>query len=291
MAEKDLTEKILLNYNDVFADIINSLLFNGSEEVKPSALENRLVHSQYKADDGHLHEEERDVFKVWRKYGVEIALCGLENQTSSYKYMPARVIGYDGAGYREQLLNDGEKSIVPVITLVLYFGTEHWNQPRSLRELFGSYPKELDEYVNDYKIHVFEVSWFEDDVIERFTSDFKVVARFFSDKRKYGDDYIPKDPTVIKHVDAVLKLLSVMTHDHRFEEIVFTEEERRNADMCAVVDKLVGIGEARGEARGEAKGRAEERSDNIRKFAAHLMKQNPDLSKEEVVEEARKIIR
>ena len=117
MAEKDLTEKILLNYNDVFADIVNTLLFDGRKVLEPSALEDRLVHSQYKADDGRLHEEERDVFKTWKKCGVEIALCGLENQTSAYRFMPARVIGYDGAGYREQLLDDSRK---PLIIFLLF---------------------------------------------------------------------------------------------------------------------------------------------------------------------------
>lgn len=286
MAEKDLTEKILLNYNDVFADIVNTLLFDGKKAVEPSALENKLVHSQYKADDGLLHEEERDVFKLWKKCGVEIALCGLENQTSTYRFMPARVIGYDGAGYREQLLDEDRKDIVPVITLVLYFGLDHWNQPKTLSKLFGDYPEELDGYINDYKIYVFEVSWFSDEMIERFTSDFKVVARFFSDKRIYGDDYVPKDPTVIKHVDAVLKLLSVMTHDHRFEEIVFTDEERRNVDMCAVVDKLVGMGEV----KGEAKGRAEERAEIINRYALRLRNEHPEYTAEQAEAEAKRIL-
>ena len=37
---KDLTEKILEDYNDVFADIVNVLLFNGERRVKESELEN-----------------------------------------------------------------------------------------------------------------------------------------------------------------------------------------------------------------------------------------------------------
>ena len=31
MAEKDISEKILESYNDVFADIVNVLLFDGEE--------------------------------------------------------------------------------------------------------------------------------------------------------------------------------------------------------------------------------------------------------------------
>ena len=38
MAEKDISEKILESYNDVFADIVNVLLFNGEQVVDPSDL-------------------------------------------------------------------------------------------------------------------------------------------------------------------------------------------------------------------------------------------------------------
>ena len=53
MGEKDLSEKILEDYNDVFADIINGLIFKGEQRVKPEELSNGNVHSQYKADDGN----------------------------------------------------------------------------------------------------------------------------------------------------------------------------------------------------------------------------------------------
>lgn len=36
-------------------------VYEGKEIVKPEELENTLVHAQYKAEDGKLHEEERDV--------------------------------------------------------------------------------------------------------------------------------------------------------------------------------------------------------------------------------------
>ena len=52
MGQKDITEKVLEDYNDVFADIINGLLFDGVQEIKPEALENTTVHAQYKAEDG-----------------------------------------------------------------------------------------------------------------------------------------------------------------------------------------------------------------------------------------------
>ena len=46
MGEKDITEKILSDYNDVFADIMNGLLFAGEQRILPEALENTSIHSQ-----------------------------------------------------------------------------------------------------------------------------------------------------------------------------------------------------------------------------------------------------
>lgn len=121
MGEMDLTEKILVDYNDVFADIINVLIFKGKDVVHSDALQNSSVYSQYKADDQKLHEQERDVAKHWMQGDVELALYGMENQTKIEKYMPFRLFSYDGAAYRSQLLNQ-RKKVVPVITIVLYFG-------------------------------------------------------------------------------------------------------------------------------------------------------------------------
>jgi hypothetical protein len=67
MGQKDISEKVLVDYNDVFADILNVCIYNGKEVVKPEELTNTAVHSQYKAEDGKLHEQERDVTKYWKE--------------------------------------------------------------------------------------------------------------------------------------------------------------------------------------------------------------------------------
>lgn len=140
MAEKDIVEKTLEAYNDVFADIINVLLFDGKRFVKESELEAENPNSSYKAG-GKLHVQERDVAKYWRKGLVRIALYGLENQTDVDRDMPLRLFSYDGAAYRGQLLADQEMkektkksaSRYPVVTLVLYFGCQkRWKSPRTL---------------------------------------------------------------------------------------------------------------------------------------------------------------
>lgn len=131
MAEKDIVEKVLEDYNDVFADIVNVLLFHGKAVINPEELCETGLKAHYKAGE-QIHEIERDVAKIWKNGNVQIALCGLENQTKSEKDMPLRVIGYDGGSYRAQLLDKENKERYPVLTLILYFGLGHWNQPKSL---------------------------------------------------------------------------------------------------------------------------------------------------------------
>lgn len=58
MGQKDITEKILADYNDIFADIVNVLLFHGEEIMKEDELQNQNTVSMYKAENT-IHEQER----------------------------------------------------------------------------------------------------------------------------------------------------------------------------------------------------------------------------------------
>ena len=102
-------------------------------------------------------------------------------------------------------------------------------------------PKELDPYVNDYKMEVFEIAWLTDEQLEMFKSDFKVVARFFVNKRS-NPDYVADDPTEIQHVDEVLKLLSVMTGDRDYEKVICNEMKGQVKNMCDVAERLKKMG-------------------------------------------------
>ncbi|MBR1758418.1 MAG: hypothetical protein IJ744_06785, partial [Lachnospiraceae bacterium] len=73
----------------------------------------------------------------------------------------------------------------------------------------------------------------------------------------------PKDPEKFKHVDELLKLMSVLTHDDRFVEVL-NQEGGKPENMCEVLDYVEAKGRAQGLAEGcrmldqaEAKGRAQ----------------------------------
>ena len=78
MSEKDITERFLESYNDVFADIVNVLLFNGQKRVLPDDLRDTKARTLYKAD-GKFREQERDVSKLWAPEEVVVSLIGFEN--------------------------------------------------------------------------------------------------------------------------------------------------------------------------------------------------------------------
>lgn len=188
-----------------------------------------------------------------------MACIGFENQTASDPDMPLRVMGYDGAEYRAQLLGDNDTgSRYPVVTLVLYFGHEKpWSGPLSLKERLNV-PKEFEPYVNDYKINLFQIAYLNREQVELFQSDFKVVADYFVQKRENGD-YVPSSQD-LTHVQETLQLLSIMTNDHRFEDAYNTSTDDRKGgprNMCDVLDKVESRGIAKGIAKGVAKGKAE----------------------------------
>ena len=255
MGEKDIIEKTLESYNDVFADIVNGLLFQGEQVIAEDELEDRLPRSHYKTD-GRLREMERDVLKQWKKEKLHIAFLGFENQTVPDADMPLRVIGYDGREYRAQLNEQKSGDRYPVVTLVLYFGYEkRWNQARSLMERLKVSDR-FRPYVNDYKINVFEIAYLSREQVELFKSDFRVVADYFVQKREKGD-YIP-EAQELKHVQETLQLLSVMTGDERFEE-AYNEKngKRRVKNMCEVLDRIEDRGLQRGRQEGLQRGRQE----------------------------------
>ena len=137
------------------------------------------------------------------------------------------------------------------MTIVLYFGTEHrWYGKRNIKGLM-KIPEGLDDYINDYKMQVFEVAWLTEEQISRFRSDFKIVANFFVQKRK-NKDYIPDDPTEIKHIDEVLKLLQVMTGDEHYKEVIRKKKGVRS--MCDVAERLEKMGIAKGIEIGKSEG-------------------------------------
>ena len=130
-------------------------------------------------------------------FGVNFAVIGIENQEEVHYLMPLRVMSYDAAEYERQAsaikkkvrkmkgINKAEflsgflkeSRLQPCVTLVLYYGKD-WDGAKNLLELldFTGIPKELQELVNDYPIHLLEIRKIEDTSV--FKTDLKQVFDF-----------------------------------------------------------------------------------------------------------------
>ena len=252
MKEKDITQKALEGFNEVFADIINVLLFDGKTVVKPENLTEADPHSYYKAS-GEVRSQDRDVSKYWGEEKVRFALYGIENQTDVYEMMPIRVISYDGAAYRKELAEKRD-DFYPVITLVLYFGYENkWNKGKSLLKVLDV-PEELKDYVSDYEMNLFEIAYLDDETVSKFTSDFKVLADYAVQMRKTGK-YVPA-ADVVMHPTELFEAINALTGDRSFEDNYITYIEKHPEHKEGGVQMRQYLEELKAEARAEGEANA-----------------------------------
>ena len=251
MQEKDITQKMLEQFNDVFSDIVNVLLFDGKDVVEEDSLIDTPTKSMMKID-GKVHSQDRDVAKYWQNSRINIALFGFENQTVPDKLMPLRVISYDGIEYGRQTKKRYRyKTKYPVITLVLYLGyKKRWNYPISILDIV-EVDDRLKPFVNDYRINLFEIAYLDEEKITLFKSDFRILVDYLYQIRT-NNSYCPKD-YIIKHIDELLTLMSVMTGDKRFEDSINEANEKEARYMCEVLDII----ENRGIEKGLEQGRQE----------------------------------
>ena len=148
-------------------------------------------------------------------------------------------------------------------------------------------PDGMEKYINDYKIQIFEVAWLTEEEIERFQSDFRIVANFFTQKRK-NKDYIPDDPTEIKRYRDVVEISQSMfvgsydgLRENRKIETesfmmagTFTHTNIRREDlpegdeinMCKAMDQLFQRMRNEGESIGIEKGRQEEKQSTLKEL-------------------------
>ena len=244
LGAKDLAEKNLLQYKDVFSDIVNVNLFGGRCYVSAEELSREPGELITKAvSDDKLWQLQMDVPMKCKKNNRSFFLC-LENQSDKNNVMPVRDMGYQHAKYMEQIkeakeinrktgnypnpmtkeLNDSQK-LSPVITLVLNYSQKEWET-----------------------------------TIRQYQSDFKYIVRYLScgnDRRKL-DEYFQTTEFQLDHPEAFLDWLSAVTNDRRYrkakELIQKTERKGGKINMCVLLDMYEERGEARGIEKGIAQG-------------------------------------
>ena len=105
---------------------------------------------------------------------------------------------------------------MPVITLVLNLSNTRWNNYKSLAEI-TKVPPEFKPHFQDYKVKVVDVAYLDNSVIDRFTSDFKLIARFFKNRRLGVEAW--DDRIQIQHVEAFVDFIAAFANDARYQNV------------------------------------------------------------------------
>lgn len=305
-----------MNHNDVFADAFNFFIYNGEKIIDASTLKPMDSHILLDIFDWDKPKQSyktvqkyRDVFKqAVIKYNDEAAyvLLGVENQTDIHYAMPVRNMIYDALSYAEQVsargyynkknktAKDGVEflsgflktdKLIPVITLVVYFGVEKWDGPISLHEMLDTNNDVVLKYIQDYRINLIEPSGIKEEELELFTSDLKEVLtfiKFSKDSEKIKEHYMDRGKVMIDN-DAI-RVIETVTNIK-----VPKKKGRKKTDMCEAINKL--IEEEVSAIKKIAQERTAEEVNKIKEEAArekNKIKEEAEKEKKKIEEEAAK---
>ena len=230
MPKLDTLTKKYLSDHERFSDLFNSFVFNGRQIVKSGELQElNPAEDVYLPKSGEVVNRERDILKSLTGMTDSKAgylILGAENQTAIHYAMPPRVMMYDGLQYITQIQAgtmkkksskikpDGNEflsgftkgaKLIPVITVVVYWGKKKWDAPVRLSEMFDpSLPEEIVQNAEDYRIRVLDMTSLPDEVIDTFQSDLKQVIYF----RKYSDN-AEKLQELLEEPDSMFKEVSM----------------------------------------------------------------------------------
>ena len=69
--------------------------------------------------------------------------------------------------------------LIPVITTVVYFGSDTWKAPRSLHEMLSIQDPEILSLVPDYRINLFSPAEIKDEELDKLQSNLKEVIQIY----------------------------------------------------------------------------------------------------------------
>lgn len=187
MGKKDIAVKKWLSDKGRFSDMCNAVLFGGEQVVSAEDLERADSESDIIITDKNGKsrgvQRYRDIVMRW-KQGAEFIVLACENQDKVHYAMPVRNMIYDGLTYAEQIgrmwkgqagekrqmteeeflsrMNKDDK-LIPVITMVFYYGEKKWDGSRSLHGMFRKSEdkallKVMEKYIPDYSINLIDAS-------------------------------------------------------------------------------------------------------------------------------------
>ena len=290
----DVILKTYWNDNDRFADFVNTYLFHGERKVTPEELRELNTDMSTLVEYKDLISSEKrardavNIAKVSNVTGAAFVILGIENQEYVDYSMPVRVLLYDAINYQKQLqvfrkkmkgCHDIKKNefmskmrktdiLIPVYTIVIYFGDKPWDGPKSLHEMFGPNYKEEFPYINDYHLNLLEVR------NQNLVFNNKNNADLFSIMKIFYDESLSKNERCEKAIRY--------TQDNKTsDEVILTAAKAANLNidykkintyreggelMCQLFDDIASEAKLEGRLEGELDGGIRTYIESCREF-------------------------
>ena len=320
MGKLDAVAKEYMSRNDRFADAFNFVIYDGRQVIKPDELvemDASEIAIPFLDKKSIPVQKLRDLLKNWKVMRDEKAIyvfLGIELQGEIHYAMPVRNILYDVLNYADQVKvrskqreeegknNKGsaeflsgygkEDKLIPVITLTIYLGTDKWDGPKSLREMFGEQSEEISSMLPDYRLNLISPESIGKTEFDKFSTELGAVLEFIKyskDKEQLGEIVKTKDSYKSLDRDTVRLL-----NEAAGLKIEMKEEEDQ-INMCQAIEEMKAeskaIGKAEGKAEGKIEGKTESLVESVKNIMDSLsMSETQAMDALKVSEEDRKVI-
>ena len=238
-------------------------------------------------------ERTRDVVKSFTAMtdsDTAYVVLAIEAQSHIHYAMPVRNMVYDALQYSEQVQKivsrhrkagkacyadadeylsgfKKEDTIIPVVTLVIYFGSREWDGAMSIHEMFKNYDERLLSYVPDYRINLIAPASIDDADFARFSSNLREVLSFikYSSDKQMINRLLDEDENFNKLEREAVDVLNACVNAK-----IAVKEKEEVVDVCKAIQDM--IDEATEKAVEKAVGEAVEKTvetttaDNIRRL-------------------------
>ena len=268
--KKDVPTVHYLKDNNIFADIFNYYMYGGEQVLKPEMLHEKdpkeITMLQGKNGKQISDVKYRDLLKYATAKSVgNIAylILGIEAQDKMHFAMPVRNMLYDSKNYDSQVeiiakghkqnINDKtERStdvssdeylsgfystdkLTPVITLVIYFGSEKWTAPTSIHEMLNIDDPKILQYVPDYKINLITPESIPEEDFDKFQTEIRQVLKLI----KHSKDKVDLSRTVKgeEYMDMTEDSANLLSAILGFK--IKSNERKGRVNMCKAIEDMI----------------------------------------------------
>ena len=303
---KDLPTKNLLNCPDVFSDIANVNLFDGEELLQPDELEQLPAELTYKDNYGTMSHHYLDTRMKATGHQADIAIFCIENQSGVSNIMPVRDMGYLYTNYNEQVkrirredeeqgihhITEGirkEQKLIPVVSLILYYGQEPWDGPEKLSDMLAipeAWKEKLGSLIEDHSVRIVHLAAQDKKTRGMYRSDFRHIVDYLACAvdREESQRYIYDENRKICHPEEYLDMMAAFSNDTRFAKIKENVLKRRKKGeermtMYSIAEELENIGRQKGKKEGKKEGKREGRKEGKKEVIYNMLsdEQPPEL--------------